>query len=57
MALRVLQNAPVELTSEVSVGEHKRRFGTSVERSPDVYLITTGLDPLSLASLLEVLTM
>ena len=34
---RVSQNAPVELTGEVSVGEHKRRFGTTVESSPDVY--------------------
>ena len=52
----VSQSAPVELTSEVSTGEHKRHFGTTVESSPDVYWNTTSMDPISLAPLLEALT-
>ena len=41
---RVSQNAPLELTSDVSVGGHKRRFGTTMENSPDVSQTTTSLD-------------
>ena len=52
MALRCF----AELTSEVSVGEHKRQFGTSMKSSPDVYWTTTSLDPISLAPLLEALS-
>ena len=50
------QNAPLELTGEVSVREHKRRFGTMVNCSPDVFRTTTSLGPISLAPLLEALT-
>ena len=42
---------PVELTGEVSVGEHKRRFGTTVKSSLDVYQATTSVDLISLAPL------
>ena len=52
----VSQNAPVKLTSEVSDGEHKRRFGTTVKSSSDVYRTTTNLEPISLAPLLEAFT-
>ena len=52
----VSQNAPIELPGEVSVRQHKRRFGTTVRSSPDVNGTTTSLDPKSLAPLLEVLT-
>ena len=45
----VPQNVPEELTGEVYVGEHKRRLGTTVKSSPDVYPTTMGLDPISLA--------
>ena len=55
MALRYFTNAPVELTSELSVGEHKRRFGTTVKSSPDVYRTPSSLDPISLVPLLEAL--
>ena len=52
----VLQKASVELTGEVFVREGKRRFGTIVKSSPDVYQTTTSLDPISLVPLLEALT-
>ena len=32
----ISQNAPVELTGEVTVQQYKRRFGTTVKSSPDV---------------------
>ena len=52
----VSQNASVEPTGEVSVGEHKGQFGTTVKSSPDVYRATTSLDPISRAPLLEAFT-
>ena len=54
--LGVWQNAPVDLITEVSVGEHKRRFGTTVKTYRDVYRTTIRVDPISLAPLLEALT-
>ena len=42
-------------SSQVSVEECKRRFGTSVKSSPALYRTTTSLDRISLAPLLEVL--
>ena len=37
----VSQNAPIELTSEVSVGKRKGQFGTTLKSSSDVYRTTT----------------
>ena len=47
------QNAHVELTGEVSVGEHKRRFDTTVKSSQRHVRTTTSSDSISLALLLE----
>ena len=56
MALRCFAKSPVEFTCEVSVGEHKRRFGTTMKSSPDMFRTTASLNPICLAPLLEALT-